>query len=208
MNNAGNNVCGQPLTTPCRIPTGKHIHKTLIIAVVTILGVLVFIGMILLICQTRRRPTNGYKNQQTAKLSKNNPYKTSKKELQMHSDEEENYKRSPNGGRLQFVRNDRQRFDLQDLLRASAEVLGGGSFGSSYKAALDDGPAVVVKRFKEMNNVRKEEFYVHLTRLGRFSHPNLLPIVAFYYKKDEKLLITDYAQNGSLASHLHGMLNA
>ncbi|PWA41715.1 Leucine-rich repeat-containing N-terminal, type 2 [Artemisia annua] len=201
---AGNKVCGQPLTTPCRIPTGKHIHKTLIVAVVTILGVLVIIGMVLLICQTRRRPTNGYKNQQTIKLSKNNPYKTSKKELQMHSDEEDNYKRSPNSGRLQFVRNDRQRFDLPDLLRASAEVLGGGSFGSSYKAALNDGPAVVVKRFKEMNNVRKEEFYVHLTRLGRFSHPNLLPIVAFYYKKDEKLLITDYAQNGSLASHLHG----
>ncbi|GJT78997.1 reverse transcriptase domain-containing protein [Tanacetum coccineum] len=63
--------------------------------------------------------------------------------------------------------------------RAHADVLGGGSFGSSYKAALDDGPVVVVKQFKEMHNVRKEEFYVHLTGFGRFSHPNLLSIVAF-----------------------------
>lgn len=123
----------------------------------------------------------------------------------MHNDEEENYKKTPNGGRLQFVRSDRERFELQDLLRASAQVLGGGSFGSSYKAALLGGSAVVVKRFREMNNVRKEEFYVHMTRLGRFSHPNVLPLVAFFYKKDEKLLITDYAENGSLASHLHGM---
>lgn len=104
------------------------------------------------------------------------------------------------------MRSDRERFELQDLLRASAEVLGGGSFGSSYKAVLLGSSAVVVKRFREMNNVRKEEFYVHMTRLGRFSHPNLLPLVAFYYKKDEKLLISDFAENGSLASHLHGML--
>ncbi|KAM7480705.1 hypothetical protein LguiA_028918 [Lonicera macranthoides] len=107
-------------------------------------------------------------------------------------------------GRLTFVREDRQRFELQDLLRASAEVLGSGSFGSSYKAVLMDGQSVVVKRFKQMNNVGREEFHEHMRRLGRLRHSNLLPLVAYYYRKEEKLLVFDFVQNGSLASHLHG----
>ena len=109
-------------------------------------------------------------------------------------------------GQLYFVRNDRERFDLQDLLRASAEVLGSGSFGSSYKAVLLSGPAMVVKRFKQMNRLGSDDFHEHMRRLGRLSHPNLLPLVAYYYKKEEKLLVSDYAPNGSLASHLHGKL--
>uniref|UniRef100_A0A2C9U3J2 non-specific serine/threonine protein kinase n=1 Tax=Manihot esculenta TaxID=3983 RepID=A0A2C9U3J2_MANES len=106
--------------------------------------------------------------------------------------------------KLSFLRNDRERFDLSDLLKASAEVMGSGCFGSSYKAALSNGPVMVVKRFKQMNNVGKEEFHEHMRRLGRLRHPNLLPLVAFYYRKEEKLLITDYVDNGSLSIRLHG----
>lgn len=109
-------------------------------------------------------------------------------------------------GDLNFVKKDRERFDLQDLLRASAEVLGSGSFGSTYKAIVLNGPAMVVKRFKHMNNVGKEEFFEHMRRLGGLSHPNLLPLVAFYFRKEEKLLVYDFAENGSLASHLHGII--
>ncbi|KAK1372383.1 Protein kinase domain-containing protein [Heracleum sosnowskyi] len=96
-----------------------------------------------------------------------------------------------------------ERFELQDLIRASAEFLGSASSGSSYKAILLSGPAVVVKRYKQMSNVGKADFYEHMRKLGSISHPNLLPLVAVYYKKEEKLLINDFAENGSLASHLH-----
>ncbi|KAL0430694.1 UNVERIFIED_CONTAM: Pollen receptor-like kinase [Sesamum radiatum] len=107
-------------------------------------------------------------------------------------------------GKLSFVRDDRQKFDLQDLMRASAEVLGSGNFGASYKAVLVDGEALVVKRFKQMNNVAKEDFHEHMRRLGRLKHLNLLPLVAYLYRKEEKLLVFDYVNNGSLAKHLHG----
>lgn len=116
------------------------------------------------------------------------------------------YRKGENG-KLFFVRNDRDTFDLHDLLRAGAEVLGSGSFGSSYKAILLSGPAVVVKRFRQMNNMGKEQFYDHMRKLGRLSHPNLLPLVAFYFTKEEKLLVSDFVENGSLASHLHGMFS-
>lgn len=107
-------------------------------------------------------------------------------------------------GRLTFLRDQEERFELADLLRASAEVLGSGWFGSSYKAALGSGNAMVVKRYRQMNNVGKEEFQEHMRRLGRLSHPNLLPLVAYYYRKDEKLIITDFIPNASLAFRLHG----
>ncbi|XP_035546673.1 pollen receptor-like kinase 1 [Juglans regia] len=71
------------------------------------------------------------------------------------------------GVKLTFVREDREKFDMQELLKASAEILGSGSFGSSYKAALHNGQVMVVKRFKQMNNLGKEEFQEHMSKLGR-----------------------------------------
>ncbi|XP_015642413.2 pollen receptor-like kinase 5 [Oryza sativa Japonica Group] len=107
-------------------------------------------------------------------------------------------------GRLVFIQEGRERFELEDLLRASAEVLGSGSFGASYKATLVEGQSMVVKRFKEMNGVGRQDFNEHMRRLGRLVHPNLLPVVAYLYKKDEKLFVTEYMVNGSLAHLLHG----
>ncbi|XWS28177.1 hypothetical protein CRYUN_Cryun25bG0043300 [Craigia yunnanensis] len=106
--------------------------------------------------------------------------------------------------KLSFVRDDRERFDLPDLLKASAEILGSGCFGSSYKAALSVGPVMVVKRYKQMNNAGKEEFHEHMRRIGRLRHNNLLPLVAYYYRKEEKLLVSDFVKKGSLAVQLHG----
>lgn len=127
-----------------------------------------------------------------------------------HSEQSASAAAAAGGGKadnmkLTFVRDDRQKFDLPDLLKASAEILGSGCFGSSYKAALLTGTMVmVVKRFKQMNNVGREEFQEHMRRIGRLRHPNLLPLVAYYYRKEEKLLVTDFVEKGSLAVNLHG----
>ncbi|KAL9268772.1 putative inactive receptor kinase [Drosera capensis] len=95
------------------------------------------------------------------------------------------------------------RFDLEDLLRASAEVLGKGSVGTSYKAVLEEGTAVVVKRLKEVM-AGKKEFEAALAALGRCRHDNVVPPRAYYYSKDEKLLVLDYLPAGSLSALLHG----
>lgn len=106
--------------------------------------------------------------------------------------------------KLIFLKGEVDRFDLHDLLRASAEVLGSGNLGASYKAVIMNGEALVVKRYKQMNNVGREEFHEHMRRLGRLDHGNLLPVVAYYYRKEEKLLVCNFIEDGSLASHLHG----
>ncbi|WOK95487.1 putative inactive receptor kinase [Canna indica] len=95
-------------------------------------------------------------------------------------------------------------FDLEDLLRASAEVLGKGSYGTTYKAVLEDGVTVVVKRLKEVV-VGKREFEQQMEIIGRVAqHPNVVPLRSYYYSKDEKLLVFDYVPSGNFSSLLHG----
>ncbi|URD82197.1 Leucine rich repeat N-terminal domain [Musa troglodytarum] len=99
-------------------------------------------------------------------------------------------------------------FDLEDLLRASAEVLGKGNHGTTYKAVLEDGTTVVVKRLKEVI-IGKKEFEQQMEMIGRIRpHPNVVPLRAYYYSKDEKLLIYDYVMSGNFSSLLHGSKGA
>lgn len=110
----------------------------------------------------------------------------------------------PEKNKLVFFQGCSYNFDLEDLLRASAEVLGKGTYGTAYKAILEEGITVVVKRMKEMV-VGKREFEQQMENVGRIGlHPNLVPLRAYYYSKDEKLLVYDYMSSGSLSAQLHG----
>ena len=97
-----------------------------------------------------------------------------------------------------------KRFELEDLLRASAEMLGKGGFGTAYKAVLDDGNVVAVKRLKDAQIGGKKEFEQHMEVLGRLRHPNIVNVRAYYFAREEKLLVCDYMPNGSLFWLLHG----
>lgn len=98
-------------------------------------------------------------------------------------------------------------FDLEDLLRASAEVLGKGSYGTTYKAILEEGTTVVVKRLKEVV-VGKREFDQQMEIIGTVDqHRNVVALRAYYYSKDEKLLIYDHVPAGSLSTRMHGNIS-
>ncbi|PHT46932.1 putative leucine-rich repeat receptor-like protein kinase [Capsicum baccatum] len=110
----------------------------------------------------------------------------------------------PDRNKLVFFEGCSYNFDLEDLLRASAEVLGKGSFGTAYKAILEESTTVVVKRLKEVI-VGKKDFEQQMEIIGRVGqHPNVVPLRAYYYSKDEKLLVYGYFSTGSLAMLLHG----
>ncbi|CAN1340374.1 Pollen receptor-like kinase 2 [Linum perenne] len=187
-------LCGKPLAA-CRKPSTTSIVFVAIVGAVAVCGIIAAAFILL----RRRQQTSesidssniepGIPDDSSHRPTTREQPKVMKKEATM---------------KLSFVREDRGRFELHDLLKASAELLGSGCFGSSYKAALTSGQVMVVKRFKQMNNVGREEFHDHMRRIGKLRHTNLLPLVAFYYRKEEKLLVHDFVPYGSLAVHLHG----
>ncbi|KAL6222078.1 hypothetical protein ACLB2K_005470 [Fragaria x ananassa] len=95
-------------------------------------------------------------------------------------------------------------FGLPDLMKAAAEVLGNGGLGSAYKAVMGNGLSVVVKRMREMNRLGREGFDAEMRRFGRLRHRNILTPLAYHYRREEKLLISDYVPRGSLLYILHG----
>nr|GMC76161.1 pollen receptor-like kinase 3 [Ipomoea batatas] len=118
-------------------------------------------------------------------------------------------RRGSNGGRgmgdLVLVNSERGQFGLPDLMKAAAEVLGSGGLGSAYKAVMGNGISVVVKRFREINpKISKDAFDAEIRKLGKVKHPNILTPLAYHYRKEEKLVISEYMPKGSLLYILHG----
>ncbi|XP_015063111.1 probable inactive receptor kinase At1g48480 [Solanum pennellii] len=93
-------------------------------------------------------------------------------------------------------------FGLEDLLMASAEVLGKGLTGTTYKAYLDRDVEVVVKRLRNVC-VSEEEFRAKMEVCGGIGHGNLVPLRAYYYGREEKLVVYD-SMPTSLYAVLHG----
>ncbi|KAG9455229.1 hypothetical protein H6P81_008133 [Aristolochia fimbriata] len=95
-------------------------------------------------------------------------------------------------------------FTADDLLCATAEIMGKSTYGTVYKATLEDGSQVAVKRLREKIAKTQREFETEVNALGKIRHPNLLALRAYYLgPKGEKLLVFDFMPKGSLASFLH-----
>jgi len=107
--------------------------------------------------------------------------------------------------RLIFIEEEAKSFTLNDLLKASAEDLGKGNFGDCYKAVMDGKEAVVVKRIRDLKPLSSKEFTRQLHIIAHQKHPNLLPLLAYYNSKDEKLLVYKYAEKGNLFNRIHGI---
>ena len=107
-------------------------------------------------------------------------------------------------GDIVMVNEMRGVFGLQDMMKAEAEVLGNGALGSAYKAGMANGLCVVVKRMREMNKMGKEVFDAEMRQFGRIRHRNVITPLAYHYRREEKLLITEYMPKGSLFYVLHG----
>ncbi|KAM0936097.1 putative protein kinase RLK-Pelle-LRR-III family [Dioscorea sansibarensis] len=105
--------------------------------------------------------------------------------------------------RLVFVGGQEMGFDLEDLLRASAEVLGKGMIGTTYKAVMEKGEVVAVKRLRDVG-VEEREFRESMEAIGELDHENVVKLRAYYYSRDEKLLVYEFMPMGSLASFLQG----
>ncbi|XP_068637211.1 receptor protein kinase-like protein ZAR1 [Aristolochia californica] len=95
-------------------------------------------------------------------------------------------------------------FDLDELLKASAFVLGKSGIGIVYKVVLEHGLTLAVRRLGEAGLQRFKEFQIEVEAIGKLRHSNIVTLRAYYWSVDEKLLIYEYIPNGSLTTALHG----
>ncbi|XP_040991924.1 probable inactive receptor kinase At5g58300 [Juglans microcarpa x Juglans regia] len=207
-------LCGPPLKAcflppppsnlsppPPLIPSNKSSKKKLSMGAIIAIAVggfalLFLLALIIVLCCLKKKDREGTGASKGKALSGG---RSEKPKEEFGSGVQE-----PEKNKLVFFEGCSYNFDLEDLLRASAEVLGKGSYGTAYKAVLEEATTVVVKRLKEVV-VGKRDFEQQMEIVGMVGqHPNVLPLRAYYYSKDEKLLVNDYVSGGSLSTLLHG----
>ncbi|KAF5195197.1 Receptor-like protein kinase [Thalictrum thalictroides] len=197
------NLCGKPLLKKCfnetvdsdplpvEIPTGhgrkKISFKAILLILLIDVGIVAFIALgIFFCCRTiKRRKQKREIKKEDNELKKSNVYEYGRQ------DNEE----------LVFFEGSKQ-YKVDELLKASAEMLGKGSIGTTYKAVMVNGDVVVVKRARKRR--KKKEVEGLLQEIGRLRHSNLVSLRAYYCSKDELLFVYDYFPKGSLHSLLHG----
>ncbi|GAU23939.1 hypothetical protein TSUD_181280 [Trifolium subterraneum] len=99
------------------------------------------------------------------------------------------------------------KMNLSDLMKATnnfskSNVIGTGRSGTVYKAVLNDGTSLMVKRLQESQH-SEQEFTAEMATLGTVRHRNLVPLLGFCLAKKERLLVYKNMPNGTLHDQLH-----
>ncbi|GAB2282653.1 hypothetical protein Dimus_017190 [Dionaea muscipula] len=90
--------------------------------------------------------------------------------------------------------------EVETLLRASAYILGASGSSIMYKAVLEDGTALAVRRVGEGGIEKLKDFETQVRGIAKLAHPNLVRVRGFYWGPDEKLVIYEFLPNGNLSN--------
>lgn len=99
------------------------------------------------------------------------------------------------------------KMNLNDLMKATDSfnkdnIIGSGRTGTMYRAVLEDGTALMVKRLQDTQHLGKD-FTSEMTTLGCVKHRNLVPLLGYCMTNKERLLVYKYMPNGTLHDKLH-----
>lgn len=101
-------------------------------------------------------------------------------------------------------------FSASDISRATnnfdpLRILGEGGFGLVYSGVLEDGTKVAVKVLKRDDQQGGREFLAEVEMLSRLHHRNLVKLIGICVE-EHRCLVYELIPNGSVESHLHGIL--
>ncbi|KAL3636051.1 Zygote arrest protein 1 [Castilleja foliolosa] len=187
-----------PKSSPSKTVTSHRLSKTSIVEIIfcDLIGICV-IGLLFSYCYSRIRRWRNAKNENVFGKSKGDcQCFSSKREPETLSENEEQYDLVALDGQLTF--------NLDELLKASAFVLGKSGIGICYRVVLEDGQTLAVRRLGEGGSQRFKEFQTEVEAIGKLRHQNVVTLRAYYWSVEEKLLIYDYVPNGNLANAIHG----
>ncbi|XP_047975150.1 phytosulfokine receptor 2-like [Salvia hispanica] len=97
---------------------------------------------------------------------------------------------------------------MQELVAATHNfssdlIIGDGSFGLVYKARLSPDAVVAVKRLSPDAFQGLREFRAEMETLGRIRHPNIVRILGFCSTGQDRVLIYEFIEKGSLDQWLY-----
>ncbi|KAI3943872.1 hypothetical protein MKX01_021568 [Papaver californicum] len=87
---------------------------------------------------------------------------------------------------------------------SAASLIGCGGFGEVFKATLKDGPTVAIKKLIRLSCQGDREFMAEMETLGKIKHKNLVPLLGYCKIGEERLLVYEFMEFGSLEEMLHG----
>ncbi|GKV37651.1 hypothetical protein SLEP1_g45651 [Rubroshorea leprosula] len=100
-----------------------------------------------------------------------------------------------------------QRFYYEDLKAATDNFknrIGSGGFGTVYKGILPDKTMVAVKKITNLGIQGKNEFFTEVAIIGNIHHVNLVKLRGFCAQGQQRLLVYEYMNRGSLDRTLFG----
>ncbi|XP_042495241.1 systemin receptor SR160-like [Macadamia integrifolia] len=77
-------------------------------------------------------------------------------------------------------------------------LIGSGGFGDVYKAELKDGSVVAIKKLIHVSGQGDREFTAEMETIGKIKHRNLVSLLGYCKVGEERLLVYEYMQFGSL----------
>ncbi|GMI83833.1 hypothetical protein like AT4G03230 [Hibiscus trionum] len=100
-------------------------------------------------------------------------------------------------------------FDFESILGATNNFseenkLGKGGFGPVYMGKLPGGEEVAVKRLSSVSGQGLEEFKNEVVLIAKLQHRNLVRLLGYCIRGEEKILLYEYMPNKSLDSLLFG----
>ncbi|XP_043694958.1 serine/threonine-protein kinase BRI1-like 2 [Telopea speciosissima] len=87
---------------------------------------------------------------------------------------------------------------------SAASLIGSGGFGEVFKATLKDGSSVAIKKLIRLSYQGDREFMAEMETLGKIKHRNLVPLLGYCKIGEERLLVYEFMEFGSLEDMLHG----